>query len=78
MVAAAPSCMRAPASTTVLAEDPELQPIAVREFSVVELVAVGQGGFAGLKAAELRTYMDAGPIRMRAAALHGQAQAPQV
>ncbi|KAL8289808.1 hypothetical protein RB601_005644 [Gaeumannomyces tritici] len=67
-------------STTIMSEDPELQPIAVREFNVVELVAVGQGegGFAGFKAAGLRTYMDAGPIRMRAATLHAQAQAPQV
>ncbi|TLD33492.1 hypothetical protein PspLS_01059 [Pyricularia sp. CBS 133598] len=61
-------------TTTVFREDPEARALAVREFTVVDLVPVGEGegGFVGFKAQSVVTYMDAAPVRMRALALFGQ------
>lgn len=61
-------------SSTVFKEDPEGLEVKVAEFNIVELVPVGQaeGGLAGFRAAELRTFMDAAPVTERAAMIFKQ------
>lgn len=59
-------------SVTIFKDDPDEKAIEVAEFSAVELESVegegdgdGKGGFEGLRATVLKTFMDANPIMMR-------------
>jgi hypothetical protein len=58
-------------SITVFKHDPEKLEISVREFNIVELERSKEAGGdeQGFVAVELRSYMDAGPIKERAATI---------
>jgi hypothetical protein len=54
-------------SVTIFKDDPEEKAIEVSEFSTVELEPVDgrEGGFEGLAASVLKTFMDANPVMNR-------------
>jgi hypothetical protein len=59
-------------SFTVFAEDAEGVEVRVEEFSVIELEERQEGEGGGLRATEVKTYMDPAPVEARARAVMGK------